>query len=181
MSRIGKQPVAIPEGVTVTIDGDEIEVKGSNATLKVEILRGVKVEVKDSEVLFTPVNKTKQTRSNWGTLRALVQNAILGAKEDFSRKLVVEGVGYKVNMEGNTLVLALGFSHPVKYPVPEGIKIEVEGNNIAISGPDKEQVGQVAATIRKFKKPEPYKGKGIRYSDEVVRRKAGKKAVATSG
>jgi len=182
MSRIGKKPVSVIEGVTVNVKEDVVEVKGPNATLQVPLLDKIEVKVEDGAVTFTPHNKTKQTRSNWGTMRSLVESAIKGAKENFTKTLLIEGVGYKANMEGTNLVLNLGFSHSIKFPVPEGVNIEVEGNNkIVVSGADKAQVGQAAATIRKFKKPEPYKGKGIRYDDEVVRRKAGKKAVGSGG
>lgn len=180
MSKVGKKPILIPEGVTVALKESGIEVKGPNATLNVELLEGIKVEVKENEVHFTPENENKQSKANWGTLRSLVQSAIDGSKEDFVKNLLIEGVGYKANMEGNTLVLSLGYSHPVKFDTPEGIKIEVDGNKITVSGASKALVGQTAASIRKFKKPEPYKGKGIRYEDEVVRRKAGKKAVGVT-
>ncbi len=181
MSKIGKTPVDIPEGVTVEVKESEVTVKGPKATLTVPTLSNLDVEVKDKEVIVTPRNETKQTVSNWGTMRALIQNAVVGTTEGYAKTLIIEGVGYRANMEGNTLVLNLGFSHQIKYPVPEGITIEVDGNKVKISGFDKGLVGETAASIRAFRKPEPYKGKGIRYDDEVVRRKAGKKAVSTGG
>ena len=178
MSKIGKKPIDIPEGVTVEVKDDSVEVKGPNATLSVPALYGIKIEMKDTQIAFIPFNKTKQTKSNWGTMRSLVGNAIQGAKEDFVKVLLIEGVGYKAVMEGANLILNLGFSHPIKFPVPEGVKVVVEGNKVTLSGADKAVVGEAAATIRKFKKPEPYKGKGIRYENEIVRRKAGKKSVS---
>jgi len=181
MSRIGKNPVIIPDGVTVEIKKDLIEIKGSNATLSVPRLKGISIESKDNQLIFSPEKTDKQTTSNWGTLRALVQNAVKGAVEDFTKELIIEGVGYRANLEGNVLVLGLGYSHPIKFAIPEGIKIEVNKNKLNITGYDKAVVGEVAAKIRSFRKPEPYKGKGIRYSDEVVHRKAGKKAVGAGG
>lgn len=179
MSRIGKVPIEIPDGVSVDINSDRVEVKGKNATLSVPMLEAVSVEEKDNQILVQAKGANKKSKTNWGTMRSLVNNAVAGASEDFSKKLIVEGVGYRVNMEGNDLVLGLGFSHQIKFPVPEGLKITVEKNEISISGPDKAAVGQAAAKIRSFRKPEPYKGKGVRYSDEIVKRKQGKKAAGS--
>jgi len=181
MSRIGIKPVVIPEGVTVEIKEGKVEVKGKNATLSVPTLAGISIEKKEDSLVFTPSNKTKQIVSNWGTMRSLVQNAVIGASENFSKELVIEGVGYRANVEGSDLVLGLGYSHQIKFPIPDGIDIKVDKNTITISGASKENVGEAAAKIRSFRKPEPYKGKGIRYSDEKVRRKAGKKAVGAEG
>ena len=181
MSRIGKKPITIPEGVVIDLKEDVISIKGKNAELSVPILAGIKVELKDNELTFSPKDKDKQTVSNWGTLRALTQNAIDGSIENFVKTLIIEGVGYKAVIEGTELVLNLGFSHQIKFPIPKDVSVVVEKNSVIISGPGKELVGEVAAKIRRFKKPEPYKGKGIRYSDEVVRRKAGKKAVGAGG
>lgn len=178
MSKIGKRPVDILDGVAVEIKEDHLEVKGPKATLTVPILPGITVEIKEGQVFVTAQNNSKQTISNWGTMRSLTQNAVFGSKEGYSKTLQIEGVGYRVALEGNTVVLNLGFSHPVKYPLPEGIAATVDGNKITISGASKALVGEVAASIRKYRKPEPYKGKGIRYEGEVVRRKAGKKAGA---
>ncbi|MDZ4231518.1 MAG: 50S ribosomal protein L6, partial [Patescibacteria group bacterium] len=155
--------------------------KGPKATLTIPTLPNIEVKVEGSQVIFTPQNDTKQTVSNWGTSRALVQNAVVGSTEGYVKTLVIEGVGYKANMEGSAIVLNLGFSHPIRYEIPEGITVEVDGNKVKISGFDKAVVGEVAASIRAFRKPEPYKGKGIRYEGEVVRRKAGKKAVSSKG
>lgn len=176
MSKIGKNPIQIPEGVTVTIKDGSVEAKGKNATLTVPVLDGITVKVEGTEILCTPQKETKQIRSNWGTMRALLQNAVTGSTENFTKELVIEGVGYRASMEGKDLVLALGYSHPIKFITPEGITIATEKNTVKISGANKAQVGEVSATIRRFRKPEPYKGKGIRYSTEVVRRKVGKKA-----
>ena len=181
MSKIGKKPIVIPEGVTIDVKENVISVKGKNAELSVPILSGINVELKDGELIFSPSGKDKQIISNWGTLRALVQNAVNGASKNFTKTLIIEGVGYRASIEGTELVLSLGYSHQIKFPMPEGVNITVEKNSVIISGPEKELVGEVAAKIRRFRKPEPYKGKGIRYSDEVVRRKAGKKAVGAGG
>ncbi len=177
MSKIGKKPVEIPDGVTVGIKEGALEASGKNASVSVPILRGVKVEISGGQIIFMPNNDKKQTMANWGTLRALVQNAVNGANEDFVKKLIIEGVGYRAKIEGTNLVLSLGYSHPIIFPIPDGVNVAVEKSIITVAGAQRAQVGEVSAEIRKFRKPEPYKGKGIRYSDEVVRRKAGKKAV----
>lgn len=181
MSKIGKKPVTIGEGIIVNVGEDVVEIKGGNSILTIPILPGVKVEQKENNLVFTPRNSTKQTLSNWGTMRALVENAIKGAAEDFIKVLIIEGVGYRANVEGQNLLLNLGYSHPVKFGIPEGIKVTVEKNTVSVAGPSKQLVGETAAQIRRLRKPEPYKGKGIRYADEVVRRKAGKKAVGKVG
>lgn len=183
MSKIGKKPIEIPEGITVSIEDDNVKVKGKNATLSVQTLTGVEVEIKDGEIVFTPKKargigiKKKQVTSNWGTMRALVANAIEGAAEDFIKELMIEGVGFKAEVQDTTLVLNVGFSHQVKFPIPEGVKIIVEKNLIKVSGSSKQVVGETAASIRKIKKPEPYKGKGIMYKGEIIRRKAGKRTI----
>ncbi len=179
MSRVGKKPIVVPNGVTVEVKEETISVKGKNAELSVPVLAGIKVEYNEGEIAFIPRDKKKQTLSNWGTLRSLTQNAISGVSEDFEKTLMIEGVGYRANVEGNELVLGLGFSHPVRFKIPDGVKITAEKNVIKVSGADKALVGKVAAEIRLFRKPEPYKGKGIRYSDEIIRRKAGKKAASS--
>lgn len=180
MSKVGKRPINIPEGVNVTVGPEIVEVKGPNAILQVPLLKTVAVAVEGDRVRFSAKHETTQSKSDWGTMRALVQNAVDGCRENFVKTLIIEGIGFRANMDGKQLVMNLGFSHPVKYTAPEGVKIEVDGSTIKVSGASKSQVGEVAANIRKFKKPEPYKGKGIRYSKEVVRRKAGKKAVSSS-
>ena len=182
MSKIGKQPIKLPEGITAVLEGDILHFKGAKAEMTVKVLAGVKASVADGIVTFELVGTSKQAKSNWGTTRAISQNAVAGLKGGFEKTLILEGVGYRVTKEGENLSLALGFSHPVKYAAPAGITFEVEKNSILkIKGTDRQKVGQVAAEIRAMKKPEPYKGKGFRYSDEVIRRKAGKKAAAATG
>ncbi len=180
MSKIGNKPINIPEGVGVNIGSEAVEVKGPNAVLEVPLMKNVTIEIKDNQIYFTPKSQNTQSKSDWGTMRALVQNAVNGSKENFIKTLVIEGIGFRASMEGKDLVMNLGFSHPVRFPAPEGVNIEVDGNLIKVSGASKSQIGEVSANIRKLKKPEPYKGKGIRYSNETVRRKAGKKAVSSS-
>ncbi|MBT7552850.1 50S ribosomal protein L6 [bacterium] len=175
MSRVGKKPIIIPSGVEVKINANIIDVKSSKGQLQVEIPQQVKVAQENDNLVFTidhPENKSEGAL--WGLSRSLVNNAVVGLTEGFSKSLEINGVGFKVALQGKSLILNVGFSHPVEYKLPEGIVAEVEKNKITISGIDKQQVGQVSAEIRKIKKPEPYKGKGIKYSDEVIRRKAGK-------
>ncbi|MEE8131687.1 MAG: 50S ribosomal protein L6, partial [Candidatus Paceibacterota bacterium] len=140
----------------------------------------IKIEIKDNQIFFTPQNTSKQARANWGTVRSLVQNAVLGVSEGFTKVLEIEGVGYRAETQGNDLVLNVDLSHPIKISPPEGIKISTEKNTIKVFGIDKALVGGIAAKIRSVKKPEPYKGKGIRYQGEVIRRKAGKKVAGTT-
>lgn len=188
MSRIGKQPIKIPENVEIKIEGKFIIVKGVKGELQQALSDKIKVEIKDHEIIFSPASPLenisgltrKRVMAMWGTLRMLVYNMIEGATEGFTKKVELHGVGYRANLEGKKLILSLGFSHPVEIPMPEGIEFKIEKNIIAISGIDKQLVGQVAAGIREKRKPEPYKGKGIRYVGEIVRRKAGKKAIATT-
>jgi len=180
MSRIGKKPIDIPQGVEAKINVDDsgapvVSVKGPKGTLTVSLTNKIKVENKDSQLVFEVKNEEdKYERSLWGLSRTLVNNAILGVTEGFGKELEINGVGFKAAVSGKKLVLNVGFSHPVDYPIPEGISIEVDKNIIKVSGIDKQLVGQVSAEIRAIKKPEPYKGKGIKYSDEQIRRKAGK-------
>ena len=178
MSRIGKQPVVIPEGTQVTVSGDEIAVKGKGGELRRKLHPSVSVKVTDSEVTVSPSNESREAQSLWGTFASLIQNMVQGVNEPFVKKLVVEGIGFKSNVEGKTLVLDVGFSHSVRVDIPEDLQVNAEKNEITIRGINKERVGQFAADVRKVKKPEPYKGKGIRYHDEVVRRKEGKRVVA---
>lgn len=180
MSKVGKKPIIIPDNVEVKISDSFLEFKGKSGTINLKILSHIKTEIKDKMIFFTPENNSKQARANWGTTRALASNAIVGLTEGFSKILKIEGIGYRANTEGETLVLDLGLSHQIKFTPPKGIKISVEKNSIKISGIDKALVGQVAAQIRAFKKPEPYKGKGIKYEGEVIRRKAGKKVAGTT-
>lgn len=180
MSKIGKRPITIPEGVDVKINGDVLNVKGKLGELSLKILDGTKVEIQDNKIIVSPLNENKQTIANWGTMAALANNAVIGVKDGFEKILEIEGVGYRAAMEGNNLVLNIGFSHPVKMTPREGVKIAVEKNTIKISGLDKFLVGQMAAEIREKKKPEPYKGKGIKYKGEMIRRKEGKKAAGAT-
>lgn len=180
MSKIGKQPVLIPEKVEVKIEGGRLEFKGEKGALGFKIHPFVKAELEDKTLTFTPLNNTKQAKASWGTARSLAHNAIMGVTRGFEKVLELEGVGYRVNMEGSVLVLSLGLSHPVKVNPPEGIKISVAKNTITVSGLDKDLVGRVAAGIRALKKVEPYKGKGLKYQGEIARRKAGKKVAGTT-
>lgn len=182
MSRIGKKPINIPEDVEVDIKENKIVVKGPKGSLKLDIHPFVKVKLENRTIKVSVFDPTdKKQHALWGTFVRLIENMIEGVKRGFEKKLEIVGVGYRAEVKGNLLVLYLGFSHPVKFPIPKGIDISLKKNIITVSGIDKQQVGEVAARIRALKKPEPYKGKGIRYVDEVIRRKAGKKAVATSG
>lgn len=180
MSKIGKQPVKLPEGVTATISGKTLEVKGKLGAVTLPILSFISVEQKDGALIFTASSDSVQARANWGTMRALAENAAVGVSQGFSKALEIEGIGFRASMEGKTLVLNVGFTHPVKYTPREGVTVTVEKGVIKVSGVNREHVGEAAANIRKIKKPEPYQGKGIRYQGEVIRRKSGKK-VAGAG
>ncbi len=176
MSRIAKNPVTIPEGVTVTVDGHKVTAKGKLGELSVEIDRDIAVEQKDGTISVSPLNDERKTRSLWGTSRSLLDNIVIGVSEGFKKNLELRGVGYRAQLQGNTLVMQLGFSHDVRVETPEGIKFTVPSQTeIEVHGADKQQVGQVAANIRAFRPPEPYKGKGVRYKDEYVAMKEGKK------
>lgn len=174
MSRIGKLPVEIPAGVTITVDGDVIKVVGPKGELQEAKLPTVEVIVEGNVLTVTRDNEEKLTKSQHGLMRALINNMVVGVTKGFEKKLEVNGVGFKVALQGNKLVLSLGFSHPVEFEAPQGITLSVDKMNISISGISKQQVGQVAADIRALKKPEPYKGKGIKYEGEHIIRKAGK-------
>lgn len=174
MSRIGKLPIAIPSGVTITIDESEITVTGSKGTLKQFTMPGITVTQQDNEVLVTRVDDQPMHRAKHGLMRTLVNNMVVGVTTGFSKKLEIVGVGFRVALAGNALKMNLGFSHEVVYELPQGITADVQGLNITISGINKQQVGQVAAEIRALKKPEPYKGKGIKYEGERIIRKSGK-------
>jgi large subunit ribosomal protein L6 len=178
MSRIGSNPVAIPDGVDVTIAGGVVTAKGKNGEQAVAILENIEVEMADGSITVKPLAKTKRARQAWGTTRALIANAIVGASTGFTRRLEVNGVGYRAQVQGSTLKLSLGYSHDVNFPIPSDVKIAVEGdrnNIIAVSGASKQRVGQVASEIRAWRPPEPYKGKGVKYADEYILRKEGKK------
>ncbi|MCI9628539.1 MAG: 50S ribosomal protein L6 [Eggerthellaceae bacterium] len=175
MSRIGKMPVAIPSGVEVKIDGTTVTVKGKKGELTRTFQPTMIIKQEGEEITIAPADEERQTNAYWGLTRSLIHNMVEGVSTGFEKKLELVGVGYRAALKGRDLELQLGFSHPVLIPAPEGITFEVPSQNeITVSGASKEQVGQVAADIRKWRKPEPYKGKGIRYAGEYVRRKAGK-------
>jgi large subunit ribosomal protein L6 len=178
MSRIGKKPVAIPSGVEVTLDKRVVSVKGPKGTLSFEHRREVKVTIEEGSLQVAKVGETKQAQALWGTTAKSIANMIAGVTTGFEKALELNGVGYRMNLQGKKLALALGFSHPVEMMLPEGISAVLEGNVLKISGSDKQQVGEFAAVVRKLKPVEPYKGKGFRYVGEIVRRKEGKKAAA---
>ena len=178
MSRMGKQPISIPESVEIKIDGNFLIVKGLKGELKQKLVSDIEIEIKDGNALVKLIKGAKNT-AIWGTFRALIANMIRGVSEGFEKKLIFEGVGYRASVEGKKLILNLGYSHPIEIEAPEGIEFKVEKNTIIVSGIDKQLVGEIAANIRSKRKPEPYKGKGIRYEDEVIRRKVGKKAAGT--
>jgi len=176
MSRVGKHPVAVPEGVQVDLSGQSMSAKGSLGTLHLVVSNEVTASIADGAVTIAPKNDTKHARAMWGTTRALVNNMVTGVSKGFSVTLEINGVGYRAAAQGNTLNLQLGYSHEIAYPVPRDIKIACERPTlITVTGADRQRVGQVAAEIRAFRPPEPYKGKGIKYSTETVRRKEGKK------
>ncbi|MDE3244769.1 MAG: 50S ribosomal protein L6 [Acidobacteriota bacterium] len=175
MSRIGKMPVTLPKGVTVTVNGAEAVVAGAKGKLNCPIPKGISLDIKADVVTFLRADEQNQTRAYHGLARALVNNAVLGVTEGWKKELDMVGVGYKAAMEGAKLRLDLGYSHPIYYEAPAGIALAVEkATHIVVTGSDRQLVGQVAADIRKFRKPEPYKGKGVMYTGEVIRRKAGK-------
>lgn len=174
MSRIGKLPISIPSGVTITIDPDMITVAGSKGTLTQFTLPGVSVKQEGDQVVVTRSNDEPANRAKHGLMRSLINNMVTGVSTGFTKKLELNGVGYRVALAGNGLKFNLGFSHEVNYTLPAGVTAAVEQNVITVSGIDKQQVGQVAAEIRALKKPEPYKGKGIKYADERIIRKSGK-------
>ena len=177
MSRLGKLPIILTDKIQAKIENNFIVVKGSKGELKQELNDLVKVEVLEKEIKVSVKNeKVKKERAFWGLYRSLINNMVQGVETGFEKKLEVNGVGYRIALVGKKLTLNVGYSHPVDFELPEGIASAVEGNIIAISGIDKQLVGEVAAKIRKIKKPEPYKGKGIKYIDEVIRRKEGKTA-----
>ena len=180
MSRIGKNPVQIPQGVEVNVNGQDVKVKGKLGELSLRIHEAVEAKVEEQEgkkvVVLKPRNDERQTRAIWPTMRVLIKNMVQGVNEGYKKNLEIKGVGYRANLQGTTLVLALGYSHDIKYALPKDIKVKVdEQTKIEITGHDKQKVGQVAADIRSYRPPEPYKGKGVRYTDEYVLRKEGKK------
>lgn len=176
LSRIGKLPIVVPNGVAVTLEAMEALVKGPKGELRVPLFTDVTVQLRDTTLVLEPQNPSAQTKARHGLLRSLLHNAVVGVSEGFVKELEIQGVGYRVSLAGKALKLHLGFSHELTFAIPEGIEIAVDGLKLTISGHDKYLVGQTAANIRKLKKPEPYKGKGIRYADEYVIRKSGKTA-----
>jgi len=176
MSRIGKQPVTIPAGVTTSVDGSVITFSKGKLNRTLDTQGNVAFEIKDNQLVFSTLSDAKEHRAFWGTYRALANNIIIGLVKGFEKKLEINGVGYRAAVKGKTLELQLGFSHPINFPIPEGISISVEKNLVTVNGADNQQVGQVSADIRSFRPPEPYKGKGVKYLEERIIRKAGKTA-----
>jgi large subunit ribosomal protein L6 len=176
MSRIGKKPVTVPQGVTAAVDGQTVTAKGPKGELSYVVNDEVLVKLEENQVVVTPVNQSQDARSKWGMSRTMIENIIMGVKDGFERKLEINGVGYRAAMQGKNLQLALGFSHDVVYEAPDGITLACpKPTEIVITGIDKQKVGQVASEIRKFRGPEPYKGKGVKYAEERIVRKEGKK------
>lgn len=176
MSRVGKNPVAIPDGVTLTLDGNRLTVKGKRGEMSYLTAGEIETIIEDNEVTIKPRDKSKRAKTMWGTTRSLVENMVVGVSDGFTKVLEIQGVGYKAQAQGKKLVLSLGFSHDVDFPVPEGIEIKTpQPTQIEITGNDRQKVGQVAAEIRSYRPPEPYKGKGVRYAGEYIIRKEGKK------
>lgn len=177
MSRLGKLPIKIPTDVKINVNKDIVIVSGKNGELKQKLHSDIIIDINENEVVVKVKNpEDKKQNSLWGLFRALINNMVVGVESGYEKKLEIKGVGYKATVNGNKLNLNLGFSHPIEFALPDGISANVENNTISIKGADKQLVGEVAAKIRKYRKPEPYKGKGIRYSDEIIRRKAGKAA-----
>ena len=175
MSRIGKKPVAIASGVTATVKDRQIHVKGPKGELTMSVPTGIDVQVQGSQLTVTRQGDDKQSKANHGTVRNLIANMLVGVTQGYSKDLEIQGVGFRANLQGRKLVMSLGYSHPVEYEVPEGVKVNVtDGTAISVAGVDKQLVGQVSARIRAFCPPEPYKGKGVRLKGEYVRRKVGK-------
>lgn len=176
MSRIGKRPVALPDGVTATTEGRILSVKGPKGSLSLQMRDEIAYDIADGAISVQPANQSKEARAFWGMQRTLVQNLVTGVSEGFTKVLEISGVGYRANAQGKTLKLQLGYSHDVNVAVPDGIEIKTpDQTTVEISGIDRQQVGQVAAEIRRWRKPEPYKGKGIKYRGEYIFRKEGKK------
>jgi large subunit ribosomal protein L6 len=175
MSRIGKQPIGIPDGVTIEVAKGEVQAKGPKGTLRCVVPAGIGAKLEDGRLVFERSNDSKESRARHGLARALANNMVVGVSTGFSKRLEIEGVGYRADVKGKVLNLLLGFSHPVTMDIPEGLKVAVEDNTkLIIDGADKQLVGQFAADVRSLRPPEPYKGKGIRYQDEHIRRKVGK-------
>jgi len=178
MSRIGRKPISLPKGVEVRHEGNTVVVKGPKGSLSTAVVAGIGVEIENNVVQFTRGDNEGKSRSLHGLMRALVANNVRGVSEGFKRELDIVGVGYRAEVKGREVVFQLGYSHPIRFPIPEGIDIAVDAktNHVTVTGIDKQKVGQTAAEIRSLREPDPYKGKGIKYSDEIIRRKAGKAA-----
>ncbi len=176
MSRIGKRPVTIASGIEVSLDGTTLVAKKGKLEKRLETYGRVGIDINGSEVVFSRVGDSKESSAFWGTYRALFNNIIIGLDKGFKKSLEINGVGYRASVQGKTLNLQLGFSHDINFDIPEGVEITVEKNIIHVKSTDKQTVGQIAAKIRSFRPPEPYKGKGVKYTDEVIIRKAGKSA-----
>ncbi|MDR0579689.1 MAG: 50S ribosomal protein L6 [Campylobacteraceae bacterium] len=174
MSRIGKQPVAVADGIEVKLEGSVLVFKKGNVQKSLDTKDNVFVKIENNSVIFEPKSDERQAKAFWGTYRALCNNIVVGLTKGFEKKLEINGVGYRAAVNGKALELQLGYSHPIKYDIPEDVQISVEKNVITIAGGDKQQIGQIAANIRGFRPPEPYKGKGIKYVGETIIRKAGK-------
>src|SRR5579859_6131376 len=176
MSRIGKKPIAVPSGITAAVEGQTVKVKGPKGALSVVLHDDVAVKLEGGQINVDPRSETKRARAQWGTSRTLISNLIAGVTKGFERRLEINGVGYRAAVQGKNLQLALGYSHDIQYPIPEGIAIVTpKPTEIVVSGTNKQKVGQVAAEIRGFRGPEPYKGKGVKYAEEKIFRKEGKK------
>jgi len=181
MSRIGKKPIELKDGVEAKYQDGHLSIKGPKGTLDLDVHKEISLEIKDKQIILTKNGQTKEAGALWGLMRSLISNMVMGVTEGYKKQLELQGVGYRMSVQGKKINLALGFSHPVVVDVPEGLEAKIEENNVlAISGIDKQKVGQFSAEIRKLKKAEPYKGKGFRYVGEHVRRKAGKKATAAA-
>lgn len=176
MSRIGRKPISIPAGVTIERTGKNIKVTGPKGTLELDLMDGIKMEQTDSTLTLSKEVETPETGRSYGLMRTLVDNMVVGVSAGFTRQLEINGVGFRAAVTGSTITLSLGFSHPVVFELPKGVEAKIEKNIITLSGFDKQLVGQVAANLRALKKPEPYKGKGIKYVEERIRRKVGKTA-----
>lgn len=180
MSRVGKRPILIPEGVEVKTEDRKITIKGPKGELSYEIHSEIEVQVEGEKISILPPQKAKKTKALWGLTRTLIANMIEGVTRGYEKKLAIEGLGYRASLEEKDLAIQVGFTHPVKIKAPEGINFSVEKNIITVSGINKELVGQISAKIRKIRPPEPYKGKGIRYLGEIIKRKVGKRAITTT-
>jgi len=174
MSRIGKKPIAIPKGVEVRLEGDQLIIKGPKGALNLSVHPAVKLDIEDNSIAVSVVDETRESRSIHGLFRVLIDNMVTGVTKGFEKVLEIVGVGYRAELKGRTAVFNLGYSHPINFELPEGIDAKIEKTKITLSGIDRELLGMTAAKIRSFRKPEPYKGKGIKYAGEMIRRKAGK-------